>query len=293
MSTILNALKQAEKRNPIKGKDTRPSFNIRTRLSFQAKQKKKNLFLKPVPIVSIVLLIIVMSIFANSILPVNKTAKRQVPFADKQPHILSSKPDTVRNKHQIPVEPVPESSTLPETSNPIHPEPEGNFAGLSISQNKPDLKSEFTNKRPVKDVYFNTTNKKTARSSGTSMSKKTKERAPFKTPDKPKKTPGEKPSFNTEETSHPSMEIDDPVKNSKKPLTPDTPNRQITILKNNELKIQAISWAQKPENRIAVIDNRVLRQGDAVQGYRLVEIEKDSVILQDSDKDYRLEFNYR
>ena len=71
-----------------------------------------------------------------------------------------------------------------------------------------------------------------------------------------------------------------------------TAKQKILLLKNNSLKIQAISWTKKPADRIAVIDNRVLAEGDSVQGYRLVTIEKDSVILHDSDNDYRLKFNH-
>lgn len=73
--------------------------------------------------------------------------------------------------------------------------------------------------------------------------------------------------------------------------TPDIP--EIISLEEGILKIQAISWAKNPEERIAVINNKILEEGDSVQGYRLLHIEKTEVILQHSGQDYKLSFKYR
>lgn len=287
MSTILKALKQAEKSNPVQGDESRPSFNGQARFRFQAKQKKKRLFLNPGLIVSIVVLIILMAIFLYFIFPVNKTTKLKTPFATRQSQVLVIQPDNVKNDNQLFPAPVTESRILSETSTPIRPKPAGNSFDLSISQNKPALKPESANKLPVGDIYPSTAKEKIAQPFDTNFPKEIKKSSPLKT------TPGEKPSSITRESVSPALEMDDPIKNKKERLTQDTPSREIITLENDDLKVQAISWAQEPKSRIAVIDNRVLRQGDSVQGYHLVKIEKDSVVLEYSGKNYRLGFNYR
>jgi hypothetical protein len=78
----------------------------------------------------------------------------------------------------------------------------------------------------------------------------------------------------------------------KTQIKKDTPKQKIPPLENENLRIQAISWNEEPATRIAVIDNKVLSEGDFVQDYRLVLIEKNSVILHYSGNDYRLEFKY-
>lgn len=69
--------------------------------------------------------------------------------------------------------------------------------------------------------------------------------------------------------------------------------QEIPRLEESPFKIQAISWSEEANRRIAVIDDRVLIEGDRVQGYRLITIEKDSVILRYEGKNYRLLFSYR
>jgi len=292
MSTILKALKQAEKSKPVQGYESRPSFNAQARLRFQAEQKRKSLFLNPGQIVGVVVLIVLV-IFLYSIFPVNKTTKLQTSSAAKQSQVLAIKPENVKNKNQVFPEPVPEFPRLSDTSTKTLPKPADKSFDLSILQNEPGLKPELANKLPVGDTYPNSAKEKSNRPFDTRLSKKIKKRTPIKATGKPKTTPGTKRPLITEEAASPTLEMNDPIQDIKEPLTPNTPNRKMTALKNDDLKIQAISWAQEPENRIAVIDNRVLRQGDAVQGYRLVEIEKDSVILQYSGKNYRLGFKYR
>lgn len=78
------------------------------------------------------------------------------------------------------------------------------------------------------------------------------------------------------------------------PETPDNPGKpDIIPMDNGIFKLQAISWAKNPIDRIAVIDNRVVRQGEAVQGYRILDIRQDQVILGLSGQQYALGFKYR
>ena len=64
----------------------------------------------------------------------------------------------------------------------------------------------------------------------------------------------------------------------------------IDRLEGVSIKIQAISWSEIPEESLAVINNEVLREGDAVEGYHISRINMDDIVLSRGDKAYRLDF---
>ena len=68
---------------------------------------------------------------------------------------------------------------------------------------------------------------------------------------------------------------------------------EIFPLKDGILAIQAISWARNPSDRIAVINTKIVGEGESVQGYRILEIAQDEVIFELSGQKFRLPFTYR
>ena len=58
-------------------------------------------------------------------------------------------------------------------------------------------------------------------------------------------------------------------------------------------KIQAISWGDTPQERLAVINNQILREGDGIEGYRISRINPDDIILRRGKNTYRLEFGLK
>jgi cytoskeletal protein RodZ len=56
------------------------------------------------------------------------------------------------------------------------------------------------------------------------------------------------------------------------------------------LDLQAISWAESPEDRMAIINGRFVREGRNIQGYRVVEIEPERVILSSNNNRYKVRF---
>jgi hypothetical protein len=62
---------------------------------------------------------------------------------------------------------------------------------------------------------------------------------------------------------------------------------------NSPIKLQAISWAQLADKSIAVINNAVLHEGDNVEGYTVVKIRPDDVILRRSGRMWRATFSIR
>lgn len=78
------------------------------------------------------------------------------------------------------------------------------------------------------------------------------------------------------------------------PISKPVPKKnEIFPLKDEILNLQAISWAKNPSGRIAVINTKIVGEGESVQGYRIVEIGQDEVILGLADQKFRLIFKYR
>ena len=67
----------------------------------------------------------------------------------------------------------------------------------------------------------------------------------------------------------------------------------IPLLNNPEMKLQAITWSKDPQKRIAVINNSILRQGEAVSGYRIDTINQDDVVVTDKGRKWKLLFRIR
>lgn len=68
---------------------------------------------------------------------------------------------------------------------------------------------------------------------------------------------------------------------------------EIPSLTDNSLIINAIAWSNDPAKRLAVINSSILRQGQSIGGFLLVKIEEDQVIVQQSDKKWRVKFGLR
>lgn len=64
-------------------------------------------------------------------------------------------------------------------------------------------------------------------------------------------------------------------------------------LEDASILIQAISWHNEPDNRVAVINNRVLNENESIEGYRIIEIRKDAVLLEKEGNRFKKNFNYR
>lgn len=68
---------------------------------------------------------------------------------------------------------------------------------------------------------------------------------------------------------------------------------EIPLLNDPEMKLQAITWSKDPQKRLAVINNSILRQGEAVSGYRIDAINQDDVVLNDRGKKWKIIFRIR
>lgn len=59
------------------------------------------------------------------------------------------------------------------------------------------------------------------------------------------------------------------------------------------LTLQAISWSESPQKRIAVINARILKEGDRIEKYVLWQIDREEVVFKHSDQMWKLGFQPR
>lgn len=285
MSSILNALKQVENDCPDQGDENRPSFNFRNTLSSQELKKRSSLF-RPGSFVGLVALVVSMAIVSYSLLFINNNIQSQTPNAVRKSQIIDTQPDIARDQKQKIAGSVGKPSDLPEASIEILPKSAADVIDLSKLSNTTVLKPESVDKVPAGSAFSNKPKEKIMVPSDTNPLKKTKEMVPSKSADEAETISDDNALSIVEEATFGSSEKETQIKK-------DTPKQKILPLENKSLKIQAISWDEEPATRVAVINNSVLTEGDFVQDYRLVLIEKNSVILHYSGNDYRLEFKYR
>ncbi len=274
MSTILNALKQAEKESPDQEDKNRPSFNVRSTLNSRMQHQKPNTFLSLGRVVILFALVIVLILFSYDFFFNNKSNYHQMSSTDKRSQVLETLPDIVKDQKPIFTESVIKPSGPPDTPIETIPKPVTKSFDRSKPENETVLKPESVNPIPAAKIFSNKEKNQIITPSDENPLKKTKEKSLSEPVDELK----------TISDDNTLLTVKEPVVNHSK--------KKILPLKNHSLKIQAISWTEEPAGRIAVIDNRVLAEGDSVQGYRLVIIEKDSVILHHSNNDYRLKFNH-
>jgi hypothetical protein len=60
-----------------------------------------------------------------------------------------------------------------------------------------------------------------------------------------------------------------------------------------DLKLQAISWSKVPEDRIAVINGSIVREGLPLDGYTVYRIDEDQVVVRKGGGQWKLVFNLK
>ena len=72
-----------------------------------------------------------------------------------------------------------------------------------------------------------------------------------------------------------------------RPADPD-PFALTEVLPKDALQLQAISWSEMPSERITIVTGRILREGQSIDGYTVVEIRSEDVIVEKEGKRWRL-----
>jgi cytoskeletal protein RodZ len=67
----------------------------------------------------------------------------------------------------------------------------------------------------------------------------------------------------------------------------------LNALDGSQLKLQAIAWSKDVSRRMVVINNRVIREGETVDGFSITKIRLEDVIVTDGTNSWRLEFSLK
>jgi len=97
------------------------------------------------------------------------------------------------------------------------------------------------------------------------------------------------PSEETTEQKRPETSPAKPEKRSI-PEQMSSPPISAEILEPGTLQLQAISWAKKPENRMAVINNQICREGGKVEGFQIKRINPEAVLVDDGTNTWKVIF---
>jgi hypothetical protein len=79
------------------------------------------------------------------------------------------------------------------------------------------------------------------------------------------------------------------VARTKQP-TPKKTRTTYRPLEGNKLKLQALAWSDNAARRMAVINDSIVHEGDSVDGYQIIKIREEDIIVKKSGKSWRLEF---
>ena len=75
-----------------------------------------------------------------------------------------------------------------------------------------------------------------------------------------------------------------------KPPPPVDAYKDVAPLKDGRLKIQAIAWSPVAQDRMAVVNSRIVNEGDKVDGFFVVAIRRDDLVVREKGKVYRVIF---
>ena len=128
-------------------------------------------------------------------------------------------------------------------------------------------------------------------------------RPPVKRPPKASKPPPQsqpkpvvpvaKPAPAPDVKKKPAPPVRKPPPAQKKAAKPTAPATASFPILKSELELQAISWAPAPGDRLAVINGNIVREGASLEGYLIVQINKDEVAVRKGTEQWKLVFDLK
>lgn len=90
-----------------------------------------------------------------------------------------------------------------------------------------------------------------------------------------------------------TRDLSPPGPAAPRPPTNQDPFALTEVLPKDALQLQAISWSDRPSERITIIAGRILREGQSIDGYTVIEIRSEDVIVEKEGKRWRLAYGNR
>ena len=105
------------------------------------------------------------------------------------------------------------------------------------------------------------------------------------------KQPNQHPGLNVS----PEVPLKPSTSLAQKRKESDAQNNQTSLprITDSQLLLQAIAWSNDSSQRLAVINNRIVHEGETVDGYSITEIRQEDVVVNDGTNSWRLEFGLR
>lgn len=66
------------------------------------------------------------------------------------------------------------------------------------------------------------------------------------------------------------------------------PGRQLPVLREDSLELHAIAWSRDPVQRMAVVNEQIVREGGSFSGYTVVRIDADEIIVRKGQDEWRM-----
>lgn len=79
-----------------------------------------------------------------------------------------------------------------------------------------------------------------------------------------------------------------PATAAQKPVP--TKPRDYDRIDNSKLNLQALAWSDDAARRMVVINGRIVHEGESVDGYQVLKIRREDVVVDQGGKSWRLEF---
>ena len=76
-------------------------------------------------------------------------------------------------------------------------------------------------------------------------------------------------------------------------VNPEKEENNMDVLEDSGLKLMAIAWSDDPKSRIAVINDRIVREGDTVEGMTIYRINEEAVVLRKGSDTWKLLFRLK
>jgi len=64
-------------------------------------------------------------------------------------------------------------------------------------------------------------------------------------------------------------------------------------LNDSKIKLQALAWSSDAARRMAVINGRIVREGESMDGYQIEQIRQEDVVVSDGRESWSLEFGLK
>ena len=72
-----------------------------------------------------------------------------------------------------------------------------------------------------------------------------------------------------------------------------SPAKTYARIDDSKLKLQALAWFEDAAKRMAVINDRIVREGESVDGFNVIHIHRENVVVNDGKKMWSLEFGLK